>query len=117
MKKSIKINFLFTTVVILFCSISHAQQKASDKSFETIMNEAKQKRAMREKTLEQLKQSTPSHSAFQSTGIPAQPESTNRERTGTVSKAPTGTEASKPTQEDKKPLYQDTKHPVVPKKE
>jgi hypothetical protein len=62
MKTLIKINFLLITAIV-FCNIAHGQQKASDKSYNTILNEVRQKQAMRNKMLQQMKQSTPTNTS------------------------------------------------------
>ena len=58
MKTLIKINFLVITA-IAGCNIAQGQQKASDKSFNSLLMEAKQRQAMRNKMLQQMKQTTP----------------------------------------------------------
>jgi hypothetical protein len=57
MKNLIKINLLVVTGIIL-CNIAQGQQRASDKSFNSVLNEVKQKQAMRNKMLQQIKQTT-----------------------------------------------------------
>jgi hypothetical protein len=62
MKTLIKINFLLITAIV-FCNLAQAQQKASDKSFNTVLNEVKQRQAMRNKMLLQVRQTTPNNNS------------------------------------------------------
>ena len=64
MKKLTKISFL-VVVAIIFCRSLHAQQRASDKSVATIMNEIKQRQALRNRMLPQMRQPAPSNSISQ----------------------------------------------------
>jgi hypothetical protein len=67
MKKSFRINLLLVLATIFFFNVSHSQQKASDKSWQTITNEIKQKRAERDQRLQQIKLSTPSNKISKNT--------------------------------------------------
>jgi len=62
MKNLIKINLLIVTAIIL-CNIAQGQQRASDKSFNTVLNEVKQRQMMRSKMLQQMKQTTAGNTA------------------------------------------------------
>jgi hypothetical protein len=68
MKKVIKISFLIIAAIV-FCNIAQAQQKASDKSFATVLNEVKQKQANRNKMLQQMRQTTPANGSQNNTAI------------------------------------------------
>ena len=61
MKKILRINSLIVLITVFFFNVSHSQQKASDKSWQTITNEIKQKRTERDQRLQQIKLSTPSN--------------------------------------------------------
>jgi hypothetical protein len=73
MKKLIKINFLVITAIV-FCNIAQAQEKASDKSFNTVLNEVKQKQAIRNKMIQQMRQTTPINTS-QNNNTDSQPAS------------------------------------------
>jgi len=75
MKTMIKINFLIIAS-IAFCNIAQAQQKASDKSFTTILSEVKQKQATRNKMLQQMRQTLPTN-ASQNNNTDIKPSNTN----------------------------------------
>src|SRR5215831_4200556 len=67
MKKVFKINFVVILLTVFFVNVSHSQQKASDKSWQTITNETKQKRAERDQRMQQIKLSTPSNKISKNT--------------------------------------------------
>jgi len=50
---------------VVFCNVINAQRTASDKSFNTALNEIRQHQAMRSKTLQQVGQTTPAGSGLQ----------------------------------------------------
>jgi hypothetical protein len=56
MKNLIKTGSLI--MAIIFCSVAQAQKKASDKSYAEVVNEVKQKQAMRNRMLYQMRQTT-----------------------------------------------------------
>lgn len=61
MKKMIQISFL-TGIVMLFCNATgYSQQRPSQRSFTSVMDEVKQKRAAHDKMLQQMKQTKPSN--------------------------------------------------------
>jgi len=64
MKNLIKINLLVIGAII-FCNTIHAQQRASDKPFSTVLSEIKQQQAMRNKMLQQVRQTTPAGNGLQ----------------------------------------------------
>jgi hypothetical protein len=75
MRKVIKINFLIIAAIV-FCNIAQAQQKASDKSFTTVLSEVKQKQAMRNKMLQQMRQTLPTNTS-QNNNTDIKPSNTN----------------------------------------
>jgi len=61
MKKMIQISFL-TGIVVSFCfTTGYSQQRPSQRSFTSVMNEVNQKRAAHDKMLQQMKQTKPSN--------------------------------------------------------
>jgi hypothetical protein len=73
MKKKIKISFL-TGIVMLFCFATvYCQQRPSQRSFTSVMNEAKQKQAARNKMLQQIRQTTASNTISSSVSTQNQP--------------------------------------------
>jgi len=76
MKSLVKINLLIL-IAIIVVNTSHAQQRASDKSFNSVLNEVKQKQAMRNKMLSQMTQTMPD----------ASQNGTTAERTNTIGAA------------------------------
>src|SRR6266487_6729380 len=62
MKKMININILIIAAIV-FYNIAQAQQKASDKSFTTVLSEVKQKQAIRNKMLQQMRQTLPTNTS------------------------------------------------------
>src|SRR5262245_27541149 len=78
MKKIIQISFL-TGIVILFCFASgYSQQRPSQRSYASVMNEVNQKRAAHDKMIQQMKQANPSNIGLSSanTQLQATPNST-----------------------------------------
>lgn len=60
MKKSIKIYFLLTTIILVGTATVNAQQKkASDRTFEEEMKKVNEKRAARYNYINKIRQSTP----------------------------------------------------------
>jgi len=109
MKKLIKINFLLIIAAVLFCNIASAQQKASDKSYATVVNEVKQKQAMRNKMLQQVQKSTPVNTVTPNNNKPEQPVNIN----GAVPVQQTTSVPIEPKQTTtNKPLNQPAKLPV-----
>jgi hypothetical protein len=87
MKKMIQISFA-TGVVMLFCfTTGYSQQRPSQRSFTSVMNEVNQKRAARDKMVQQMKQTKPSNIVLPSASPQSQPAPG-----GTV--APTGARKS-----------------------
>ena len=71
----IQISFL-TGIVVLFCiTTGYSQQKASERSFTSVMNEVKQKRAAHDKMIQQMKQTRPSNIILPSASTQSQPVS------------------------------------------
>src|SRR6266487_5314536 len=75
MKKMININILIIAAIV-FYNIAQAQQKASDKSFTTVLSEVKQKQAMRNKMLQQMRQTLPTNTS-QNSNTDIKPSNTN----------------------------------------
>ena len=73
MKKMIQISFL-TGIVMLFSFMTgYSQQRPSQRSFTSVMNEVNQKRAAHDKMLQQMKQTKPSNIVLLSAGTQSQP--------------------------------------------
>ena len=69
----IQISFL-TGIVALFCiATGYSQQRPSQRSFTSVMNEVKQKRAAHDKMLQQMKQTKPSNIVLSSASTQSQP--------------------------------------------
>src|SRR5262245_6835587 len=60
MKKVILVNF-FALAMVAFVTNSFGQQRPSQRSFTSVMNEVKQKQAARNKMIQQIKQATPAN--------------------------------------------------------
>ena len=56
-----------------FATIVHGQQRPSQRSFASVMNQVKQKQIARDKMLQQIKLATPSNNASQNGNIQLQP--------------------------------------------
>lgn len=76
MKNLIKISFL-VIIPVIFCNAVHAQRRASDKPFTTVLSEIKQHQAMRNQMLQQMRQATPVNSTSQNTIAPQAANVTN----------------------------------------
>lgn len=50
---------------VVLCNVINAQRTASDKSFNTVLNEIRQHQAMRNKMLQQVRQTTPAGNGLQ----------------------------------------------------
>ena len=75
MKKMIQISFL-TGIVTLFCiATGYSQQRPSQRSYTSVMNEVKQKRAAHDKMIQQMKQTRPSNIILPSASTQSQPVS------------------------------------------
>jgi hypothetical protein len=109
MKILIKINFLLITAIV-FCNIAQAQQKASDKSFTTVLNEVKQKQAMRNKMLQQMNQTIPVNTS-QTNNTDIKPSNISGEEATTTPRATT------PAGTNNKPSNQPVKLPQRSKKQ
>ena len=111
MKKIIQINFLIFPIITLFAMSSYGQQKPSERSFTTVMNEVKQKQAARAKMLQQIRQTT-----SQSQNVQGQPVNTN---TGAATILRSGQPAQKASVQppNSKAVIQQSKFPTKPKKE
>jgi len=77
MKKIILINFFALMLMMAFATIVHGQQRPSQRSFTSVMNQVKQKQIARDKMLQQIKHATPSNNASQNGNIQLQPGSVN----------------------------------------
>jgi len=77
MKKIILINVLTLLITMTFATIVHGQQRPSQRSFASVMNQVKQKQIERDKMLQQIKQATPSTNASQNGNIQLQSSSAN----------------------------------------
>jgi len=73
MKRIIQISFLTGIVMLFFFASGYSQQRPSQRSFTSIMNEVKQERAARDKMLQHLKQTTPPNFVLPSASIQSQP--------------------------------------------
>jgi hypothetical protein len=71
MKRIIQINILLISMFAVFSS-AHGQQKPSQRSFASVVNEIKQQQAMRNKMMQQIKQTTPSNDASRNTNTQPQ---------------------------------------------
>ncbi len=70
-----QISFL-TGIVILFCfATGYSQQRASERSFTSVMNEVNQKRATHDKMIQQMKQTRSSNVVLPSPNTQNQPSS------------------------------------------
>jgi hypothetical protein len=116
MKKIIQINFLLLVTVIAFCKISGAQQKASDKSYATLVKEVKEKQDMQNKML-QMRKPTPANTVSQNDNRPVQPVNINTAGTTTTQKITPAQEGTSPQGTNSKPLNQQGKLPVKPKRQ
>jgi phosphodiesterase/alkaline phosphatase D-like protein len=72
MKKIVQISFLTGIVMLFFLATAYSQQRPSQRSFTSIMDEVNQKRAARDKMLQQIKQATPSNIVLSSTSTQSQ---------------------------------------------
>jgi hypothetical protein len=61
MKKIVQISFLTGIAMLFFLATGFSQQRPSQRSFTSVMDEVNQKRAARDKMLQQMKQTTPSN--------------------------------------------------------
>lgn len=93
MKRMIKINFLIASMTVIFFS-AHGQQKPSQRSFASVVNEVKQQKAMRDRMMQQVKQAGPANTVSQNANVQPQPLNTNttgtaqaQQSTGTVEQA------------------------------
>jgi len=77
MNKIILINFLAVLMTMGLATIAHGQQRPSQRSFASVMNQVKQKQIARDKMLQQIKQATPSNNASQNGNIQLQPSGGN----------------------------------------
>jgi len=82
MKKIILINFFALLMTMAFATIAHGQQRPSQRSFASVMNQVKQKQIARDKMLQQMKQATPSNNASQNGNIQFQSSSGNSTQQG-----------------------------------
>ena len=73
MKRIIQISFLTGIVMLLFFATGHSQQRPSQRSFASIMNEVNKERAARDKMLQHMKQTTPPNIVLPSASIQSQP--------------------------------------------
>jgi len=75
MKKIIQISFL-SGIVMLFCSArGYSQQRPSQRSFTSIINEVKQERAARERMLQHMRLTTPPNLVLPDASTQSQPVS------------------------------------------
>jgi hypothetical protein len=72
MKRIIQISFLTGIVMLFFFATGYSQQRPSQRSFTSIMNEVKQERAARDKMLQHIKQTTPQNIVLPSASIQSQ---------------------------------------------
>ena len=63
MKKIILANFFTLLITMVFATIIHGQQRPSQRSFASVMNQVTQKQLARDKMLQQIKQATPLNNA------------------------------------------------------
>jgi hypothetical protein len=73
MKKIILINFFALLMTMAFATIVRGQQRPSERSFASVMNQVKQKQIERDRMLQQIKQATPSNNASQNGNIQLRP--------------------------------------------
>ena len=72
MKKIILINSFALLIAMAFAAIAHGQQRPSQRSFASVMNQVKQKQLARDKMLQQVKLATSSDNASQNGNIQLQ---------------------------------------------
>ncbi len=104
----IKINILIIAAIV-FYNIVQAQQKASDKSFTTVLSEVKQKQAIRNKMLQQMRQTLPTNTS-QNSNTDIKPANTNP-GTATQENSIPGAGANQQVT-NKQPLNQPAKMPA-----
>jgi len=73
MKRIIQISFLTGIVMLFFFATGYSQQRPSQRSFTSIMNDVNKERAARAKMLQHLKQTTPPNIVLPSASIQSQP--------------------------------------------
>jgi len=73
MKRIIQISFLTGIVMLFFFATGYSQQRPSQRSFTSIMNEVNKERAARDKMLQHMKQTTPPNIVLPSASIQSQP--------------------------------------------
>ena len=73
MKKIILINFFTLLMTMVFFTTAYGQQRPSQRSFTSVMNQVNQKQIARDKMIQQIKQTTPSNSG----NIQLQPSTSN----------------------------------------
>jgi hypothetical protein len=116
MKKFAMINFLLLVTVIAFCKISVAQQKASDKSFATLVKEVKEKQEIQNKMIQMRKPASANTSQNNNSPIP--PANTNAAgATTTTQKITPSQEGTGPQGTNNKPLNQQRGLPVRSKRQ
>jgi len=73
MKRIIQISFLTGIVMLFFFATGYSQQRPSQRSLASIMNDVKKERAARDKMLQHMKQATPPNIVLPSASIQSQP--------------------------------------------
>lgn len=74
MKRIIQLNCLIALTTVLLSVTTHAQQKPSQRSFSSVVDEIKEKQAARAKMIQQIKQTTPpNNNASQGGNLQIQP--------------------------------------------
>ena len=73
MKKIILINFFALLMAMVFFTTAYGQQRPSQRSFTSVMNQVNQKQIARDKMIQQIKQTTHSNSG----NIQLQPSTSN----------------------------------------
>ena len=86
MKKIFQMNCLLLLMVVVFFATSHAQQKPSERSFASVVNQIKQKQATHNQMLRQVKQATPATTLSTSENIQTQQPGTSTSGTTTDQK-------------------------------
>jgi hypothetical protein len=71
MKQISQMSVLVVAMAGFFSVTSYGQQKPSERSFRSVMNEVRQKQADRTKMLQQVKQTTSSNTVSQNTVLPS----------------------------------------------
>jgi len=113
MKRIIQISFLTGIVMLFFFASGYSQQRPSQRSFTSIMNEVKQERAARDKMLQHMKQTTPPNIVLPRASIQSQPATSSTVAPTAVQKSLSSTGPNQ--QPVNKPINPQPKVPIMKK--